>query len=207
MGKSITRTKSRPSIRAEPAWDVAWQFPEQGTWTEEEYFHYITQRGYELCDGRVEMLPKPTEWHQTILLFLYNALREFTRPRDLGKLSVAGLRVRTRPGKIREPDIVLMKKENFSRRSNQKWEGADLVMEVVSEDDPQRDYTVKRAEYAKAGIAEYWIVDPAKEIITVLKLTGRKTYAVHGRYKRGQGAESALLPDFSVDVTEALKKE
>jgi len=46
-----------------------------------------------------------------------------------------------------------------SRRHNKYWEGADLVKEVVSgsEDDRQRDLVTKRREYAQAGIPEYWI--------------------------------------------------
>ena len=54
------------------------------------------------------------------------------------------------------------------------WEGADLVMEVVSDDDRRRDVVTKRLEYAKAGIAEYWIVDPQQATITVLKLADGK---------------------------------
>jgi Uma2 family endonuclease len=48
------------------------------------------------------------------------------------------------------------------RVTDEYWEGADLVMEVVSshDEDRRRDLVVKREEYARAGIAEYWIVDP-----------------------------------------------
>ena len=61
----------------------------------------------------------------------------------------------------------------------------------------------KREEYAKAGIPEYWIVDPELGQITVLVLDG-SVYAVHGEFARGQQATSKLLPGFAVDVTAAL---
>jgi Uma2 family endonuclease len=53
-----------------------------------------------------------------------------------------------------------MKAEHRNRRTFDYWEGADLVVEIVNRDDPARDLETKRAEYAEAGIPEYWIVDP-----------------------------------------------
>ena len=46
-----------------------------------------------------------------------------------------------------------------------------LVVEVIGEDDPERDLVTKRLEYAQAGIPEYWIVDPRTDTIDVLRLT------------------------------------
>jgi Uma2 family endonuclease len=78
-------------------------------------------------------------------------------------------------------------------------------MEVVSEGDESRhrDLVTKRDEYARAGIPEYWIVDPELGRITVLALE-ETSYAVHGEYSKGQQATSKLLPGFTVDVSAAL---
>jgi Uma2 family endonuclease len=75
-------------------------------------------------------------------------------------------------------------------------------MEVVSgaAEDRKRDLVKKRAEYARARISEYWIVDPKLQQITVLRLKG-KTYEVHGVFKDGESATSRLLPGFAVDVS------
>ena len=78
--------------------------------------------------------------------------------------------------------------------------GADLVMEIVSPDNPGRDIHVKRADYAEARIPEYWIVNPLNETINVLALDG-DAYAEHGAFKRGDHAPSATLEGFGVDVT------
>ena len=98
-----------------------------------------------------------------------------------------------------------MRAEHADRITDDYWEGADLVMEVVSggDDDRRRDLKTKREEYALAAIPEYWIVDPELGQITVLTLDG-PTYAVHGEFKRGEQATSKLLPGFVVDVTSAL---
>ncbi len=63
--------------------------------------------------------------------------------------------------------------------------GADLVMEVVSPDDPDRDTETKRKEYARAGIREYWIIDPRDQSILVLVLEGKR-YTEHGGSSRGR---------------------
>jgi Uma2 family endonuclease len=82
---------------------------------------------------------------------------------------------------------------------NEFWEGADLVMEVVSED-RRRDFELKRTDYARAGIPEYWIIDPKFERVTVLSLKDG-AYVVRGEFHRTQQASSALLDGFTIDVT------
>jgi Uma2 family endonuclease len=97
----------------------------------------------------------------------------------------------------------LLLSANDTRRSNRFWTGADLVLEVVSPDDPKRDLVRKRREYARAGIPEYWIVNPATEQIIVLHLEGT-AYGEHGVFTRGAQATSALLKGFTVAVTAVL---
>ena len=66
----------------------------------------------------------------------------------------APFRVQVAPGRFRDPDVIFLAREQFARRERLFWRGADLVMEVISEDDPDRDLVMKRAEYAKAAIPE-----------------------------------------------------
>ena len=68
-----------------------------------------------------------------------------------------------------------MSEEHRDRIGEEYWEGADLVMEVVSRDaeSRKRDLLQKPLEYAEAGIQEYWIVDPRKSSIMVLTLQGK----------------------------------
>ena len=79
----------------------------------------------------------------------------------------------------------------------------DLVMEVVSADDPRHDTHDKRQDYAEAGIPEYWIVNPLDETISVHSLSGG-AYAKERVHRRGERAESELLRGFSVDVAETF---
>ena len=123
---------------------------------------------------------------------------------DMGASSIyAPLRLQIRPGKQREPDILLVRDANDPRRQNRYWVGADLVVEIVSPDDSERDTKVKRADYAEASIPEYWIVDPENETIIVLWLEG-DSYIEHGSFRRGETATSVLLNGFAMPVDAVL---
>ena len=175
--------------------------PRQGCWSDEGYL-WLTDHGnrlVEFTDGFVEELPMPTDTHQTILAFLHVLFRAWVQPHG-GVVVESPLRMRIREGKFREPDLLLLRDRSDSRRRNRYWLGADLVAEVVGPDDPDRDLVEKRADYAEAGIPEYWIADPRDETLTVLVLRG-EAYVEHGRYARGETAASALLEGFAAEVS------
>jgi len=178
--------------------------PPQGCWSEEEYLALTdhTNQLIEFTDGVLEAVPMPTDKHQSIVEFLYLAFFQFLRPRG-GKVHFAPLRLRIRARKFREPDLLLLLLASDPRRENRFWRGADLALEVVSADKPERDLIDKRDDYAEAQVPEYWIVNPLTETITVLRLGGT-AYEEAGVYRRGQSAMSVVLPDFSVAVDQVF---
>ena len=187
----------------EPVWPLAEMlFPRQGDWTEAEFLKLDLMR-VELVDGRLEFLPVGNELHQGIVLFLVTALTALLRPGDRGKVMFAPFKVKTVGGHFREPDIVVMLAENYSKRSPGHWRGADLAIEIISPDDPERDYVDKRAEYAKAGIREYWIVDPIRRRVVLLMLRDGE-YQEISTYLPGDVATSQVVAGFEVDVTKTL---
>ena len=109
------------------------------------------------------------------------------------------MRLQIRPGKFREPDLLLLLSAADPRRQNRFWLGADIALEVVSEEKPERDLVDKRGDYAEGRVPEYWIVNPQTETITVLRLRG-DAYEEAGTYRRGESAASTLLAGFSVAV-------
>lgn len=177
----------------------------QGLWTSEQYLRLTdhSNRLIEFADGSIEVLSMPTDKHQVILAFLYRLL--FTHMERIdGVVLFAALRLRVREEKFREPDLMALLDANDPRRQNAYWLGADLVVEVVSPDDPERDTRAKRLDYAEAGIPEYWIVNPIDETITVLRLEGEQ-YDEHGVFRRRDKATSALLEGFIVEVNEVFE--
>jgi Uma2 family endonuclease len=178
--------------------------PLQGLWTIEQYLAMTdhSRRLLEYTDGSIEVLPMPTDKHRVISRFLLFALFAFIE-RLGGTVLYAPLRLQIREGKFREPDLLLVRDADDPRRQNSYWLGADLVVEIVSPDDPERDTVEKRADYAEAGIPEYWIVHPDDETITVLTLRDG-TYIEHGVFRRGEQAQSHLLSALSLSVDAVL---
>ena len=174
--------------------------PPQGAWSDDAYLWLTdhSNRLIEFTDGHVQELPMPTFTHQAVLAFLYDLFRAYLKPRG-GVVMFAALRVRIRASKFREPDLLLLRDRADPRCQDRYWLGADLVAEVISPDNPDRDLVEKRADYAEAGIPEYWIVDPRDETIRVLTLQGA-AYVEHGVYARGGTATSPLLAGFAAEV-------
>jgi Uma2 family endonuclease len=202
VGRTLNDLLDEPRD-GEPVYRVAEFLPAQGRWTSREFFRLDDDEGsIELVDGRLEFPPVPTEYHQAVQENLFDILRAFVRPRRLGTARSSGIRVRTTGDNIREPDIAFMRREHDDRRIDEAWNGADLVVEVVSNDRPRRDLVEKRGEYAAAGIPEYWIADPRDRTLTVLALDhGATEYREAGRYREGETAQSVLLDGLAVDVT------
>ena len=162
-----------PDTTAELTWEIAQLFPAQGHWSEGRISRARYQpphRVFARADGGSPLayLLAP----KTRCTPLPLALGICRRARPGGLVMFAPLRIQLGQGKFREPDLVFMAAEHADRLGEQFWHGADLVMEVVSPDDPERDKVTKRREYAQAGIPEYWIVDPTEASITVLTLQG-----------------------------------
>jgi Uma2 family endonuclease len=142
-----------------------------------EFLNYDdgTDALYELENGELIAMPAESEINRRIAMFLvaYFLKTGISSDRLTMKTEVAtsGLRV-----SVRVPDLIVLSEEGATA-----LEGASrsivlmemspplLVVEVVSPNQEKRDYRYKRSEYAARGIAEYWIVDPIQQRVTVLE--------------------------------------
>ncbi len=192
-----------PSHEPEYAWEIATLYPAQGEWSEEEYLELTdhANRRIEYTEGQLEFLPLPTDIHETLVRFLFRALDRYVDQRKLGEVFSNGIRLRVAAQKYRLPDVIFLHRDHFYARHNRAWEGADLVMDVVSDSpaDRRRDYKQNLIDYAAAKVAEYWIVDRERKVVIVHALVGG-AYSVLGEYIRGQIAASRLLEGFAIDV-------
>jgi Uma2 family endonuclease len=167
----------------------------------EDYLSLDGSYFVEYLDGCLQVLPMPTAFHQAIAFVLANLLVAWSKPDPLARTKLGPFRVRIDETDFREPDVCFMLGVHADRRTNDYWIGADLVVEVISESNKDHDLRTKRAEYASAGIPEYWIIDPDQRSIRVLTLAG-DDYAVHGDFAAGQKAASVLRNGFTVGVSE-----
>ena len=94
----------------------------------------------------------PTWFHALIGRYLCKMVEAYLEKQDVGLVAPAPLYVRLWPKEIRQPDVVFCFHEHVGDRKKVQ-NGADLVFEVVSEGDENRDRDLveKRELYAKAG--------------------------------------------------------
>ena len=179
-------------------------FSNQSAWSEQEYLALDINRRVEFDKGFVEVHDAPTDQHQGIIVHFIVTLAVHERQFG-GVVRPSGMRLRLWEQKYREPDIVLLRDRDSSLRRENYWDGADLAIEIVGQslEDRERDLVTKRIEYARAGIQEYWIVDPKEETVRVLCLAG-DTYPEDGLFSRGDVVTSSLLPELALPVAEIL---
>lgn len=192
--------------RGAPVWQLAKLFPPQGSWSEADYLSLDAGRLIEFDQGCVEVLELPSKEHQRVVQAVYRLLFAFlqSNPGE-GEVFVAPLPIRLWEEKFREPDVVFVSRERGEYLGYP--DGADLVVEVLSEDaaSRRRDAEHKVDEYAKAGIPEYWMIDLTNRSVTVAELVGDE-YKM-SQFSTGQIAPSKRLPGFYIPVHELFQSE
>lgn len=140
-----------------------------------EFDDGIENNWYELENGELILMPYESEINRRITSFLFAYFLQLDIPyyRLSTKTEVA---VHSQRVGVRAPDLVI-----FSEELATVMQGATrslvlmdmppplLVVEVVSPNQASRDYRYKRSEYAARGIAEYWIVDPITQKLTIFQ--------------------------------------
>jgi Uma2 family endonuclease len=186
-------------IPAEPA-TRAW--PPQGKWTYEDY-RRLPDDGwiYEVIEGELYMSPAPLTIHQRCKIKLASEFLDFAESHDAGMVLDAPTDVLL-PGFATpvQPDVIFVVKERLEIVKDERVEGApDIVVEVLSPWNWMTDRHKKFQVYAKAGVREYWIVDPKARTIELFCLRG-STYALIGKYGAGETVRSEVLVGFEVKV-------
>ena len=138
-------------------------------WTLEE-LHSLPDDGnkYELVRGELFVTPAPTDDHETIAARLSRVLDPFIAANGLGMLYRPRAVMQLEGSQV-EPDL-MVRQPQASREA--KWDGAPLpilIVEILSPYTRRRDRMQKRSFYMDAGVAEYWIVDPEENAITVIR--------------------------------------
>ena len=180
-------------------------------WTEDRFFAETPDQGfYEFKDGELIAHSAVNLDHQEIVGFLTFLLRGVVSKESLGKVFNGPGVFRPREGLLREPDVFFISKERLAGVRDQYAGAADFVIEVVSEGGHARDLEEKPGEYEAAGVAEYWVVDPALRAaavgypapppggeVVVHRLAGDR-FEVR-RVRRGR-LESTVVPRFRIEV-------
>ena len=151
----------------------------------------------ELVDGEIAVSPSPIPDHSYVEKMLSIILGNHVLEHDLGRLygdvdTIFG------PHDVRRPDIIFFSKSRLHLVGKKAMEGPpDLCVEILSPSSETIDKVDKYEQYEAAGVAHYWIIDPAHRTAEAFRLTA-------GKYDpAGQGKESDTVrfPPFpSLDI-------
>jgi Uma2 family endonuclease len=124
---------------------------------------------HEIIDGEHYVTPSPNTKHQTVVGNLYWLIRSSLETHPVGRVYFAPFDVVFSNFDVVEPDLLYVSNERMTDVvTPQHVRGApDLVVEVGSPTTRKRDETIKRQLYQRAGVVEYWFVDPELDVVRV----------------------------------------
>ena len=176
--------------------------PPQGCWTYDDYAAIPDDgKRYEVIDGVLYLMPGPTTPHQASSMRFSIHLGMHVEMGGLGHVFAAPYDV-TLPGVANpvQPDIVVVLNDHLNIITHRGIEGVpDLVVEIASPGTVGHDRRTKQDAYARAGVPEYWLPDPAHRTIEVLVLEGGE-YRSLGVFEGAARLPSRVLPDLPTTV-------
>lgn len=145
------------------------KFSEKKDFTVEDIENLPEDVRAELIDGQIFFMAAPTTIHQRLLSRLAFELQMYIRTQG-GNCEVFfapfTVRLEEEDKNHLEPDLMVICDPGKIQEDG--CHGApDLIIEIVSKSTSKKDYGIKMLKYRTAGVREYWIVDPLKQIIMV----------------------------------------
>ena len=143
--------------------------PKEQIYTIDDIYNIPDGERAELIDGQIYYMAPPSRNHQRIAGELFASIREYIKNNNGScEVDIAPFAVFLNEDAKNyvEPDIsVICDKTKLT--DNGCVGAPDWIIEIVSPSSRQMDYNTKLFKYRTAGVMEYWIVDPAKNRITV----------------------------------------
>jgi Uma2 family endonuclease len=171
-------------------------------WTYEEYYRLDDDQRHEIIDGNLLMAPSPDMWHQSWVGDLYTVVRNQVQRHKLGKVFVAPFDVVLDSENTVQPDLIFVATANLDIIKPRAIFGTpDLLVELISPSSVRRDRYDKKELYARFGVKEYWIGDPANKSLEILSLKDGR-YELHCAAEVQGKLTSLVLAGLEFDLTE-----
>ncbi len=114
----------------------------------------------QLINDAIIMSPAPNTPHARRQSRIFVKVYDFVEANQLGEVFFAPVDIYINSTNIFQPDIFFIAKDRLEIIKKRGVFGApDLVIELLSED-RNYDLVTKKAVYEKAGVKEYWVIDP-----------------------------------------------
>ncbi len=153
---------------------------------------------YEIIDGELLVAPSPDPEHQGYSVELTLLIGAHIRQHRLGRFFHAPLDVRLSPHDIVQPDLIFIRSDRLRiYRRRGVVEGApDLAVEIISPSSRTIDPGRKFDLYQRAGVPEYWLVDPLRRTVRIFTLVDKRYVEVEPANER---LASIVIPGLVVD--------
>lgn len=184
------------------------------TFTSEEFERLMAElppsdpNTYELIRGRILMTPPPGWPHGLYGSRVVAALTNFVMADTLGLVFGSSQGFRLTGEDTVAPDIAFVSHER-SAASPPPVMGKhlqaipNLVVEILSPTTIKRDLEERKDLYARCGVEEYWVFDPAGPSVRVWALEGEGYVEIGSAHGTGR-VDSRLLPGFSLALEDIV---
>ena len=155
----------------------------------------------EWVNGEVVEMMSVSKAHAELTSYLHRLLAMYIEAGNLGELYADPFQLRLAVAAAgRAPDLMFVRTEHLDRVQEKFLDGpADLVVEVLSPGTERVDRGDKFYEYQAAGVPEYWILDPVREVADFYVLDDAGVYRSANVPPDGQ-FESTVLTGFRLQV-------
>lgn len=181
---------------------------EERQYTYADYLTWPEDERIEIIDGVPYMQATPSPEHQLISGELFRQFANYLQGKSC-KVYHAPFSVRLTRGdekkdedikKVLEPDITIVCDQ--SKIDKKGCNGTpDLIIEIISPSSIKHDRVTKFNQYAKAGVIEYWIVEPEAKLTSVFLLQSDGRYGRLEIYTEDEKITVSIFPDLIVDLS------
>lgn len=156
---------------------------------------------FEWVKGYVVQMSPVQERHYNLTAFLLMLFKAYFAFRPTGKVMGAPFVMQLDAVDAgRQPDLQIILNRNPGQLTSSAMIGpADICIEIVSPASIVADYMEKFREYEAAGVQEYWIIDPLRQVSDFHRLNAAGKYDALKAGARGYYT-TPLLPDFKFYV-------
>jgi Uma2 family endonuclease len=181
--------------------------PPQGQWTYADWENLPDDGNvYEVIDRVLYMSTSPSYFHNWIIKQLYVAVGHPAEERGLAYCGLDRVGVFMPGCEPVQPDFVLVLAEHASIIRDRRIHGVpDLIAEVLSPGSADYDEGVKLDAYARAGVPEYAVIDPAERCLRLYHLGKPGRYARPQHFKTGDTVTFTCLPTLALAVSQLFE--
>ncbi len=188
-----------------PAKQEHFTFADCLTWDENERI--------EIIDGEAFMMATPSRIHQGICFEIGRQLGNYLEGKQCKVYPAPfGVRLfeqdRDTPENVDtvvEPDISVICDRNKLDKHGCKG-APDMIVEVLSPSTQRYDQLIKLNLYQRAGVREYWIVDPENKTVRVMVQAGDGTLRTHEVYRREDVAKVNVLDGCFIELSKVFSE-